>query len=352
MPRPLSLALIAVVTVVVASLAGPAPAAHAHGTAGQSPRNWRSRVIAIEPAVAGLSVRTTDLGEHVEVTSDEREVIVIGYDGEQFLRVGPDGVWRNERSPAVFFNRSRAAREAPPAEFDAAAAPEWERIGDGPSFRWHDHRAHPMGRDRSFVWTIELRAGATTISVRGDVEPLTSPALALVLIPLSGSGAAVVIAARRRPASAVASALALLAAAAIALSIARWTASTESSAAKLAVVSWPLLAAALGTVAAVRVAQRGLPRAAPLALFGAGSLTIASGLALVPWLANAHLPASGPAALWRTIVAIILGAGALCTAAAARALRQHEGGPRQGRPHQRDTSQPEASASAAMRRAM
>jgi hypothetical protein len=263
----------------------------------------------------------TDLGEHLEITSVLSEVLVLGYDGEPYLRIGPAGVWQNERSPAVFYNRGRTVTETLPAEYDAAADPEWRRAGGGRTFRWHDHRIHPMGDDRSFSWTVELEIAGRAVAVRGEVVPLARPSL----LPLGAIGTVSALVAfgagRRWPAAGLAAVLALLAAASGSVAVARWAASTERAGAKLAVAVWAF-GAALGAIAvAARVARGTLTSRAPSALFAAGAITIVAGVALIPWLLHANLPATGPSGLWRAIVAAVLGAGAATTTIAARALR-------------------------------
>jgi hypothetical protein len=310
-----------VVAIAAVSVIATAPPAAAHGTAGQAPTDWESRATSISPAVAGLSARVTDLGEHLEITSVLSEVLVLGYDGEPYLRIGPAGVWQNERSPAVFYNRGRTVTETLPAEYDAAADPEWRRAGGGRTFRWHDHRIHPMGDDRSFSWTVELEIAGRAVAVRGEVVPLARPSL----LPLGAIGTVSALVAfgagRRWPAAGLAAVLALLAAASGSVAVARWAASTERAGAKLAVAVWAF-GAALGAIAvAARVARGTLTSRAPSALFAAGAITIVAGVALIPWLLHANLPATGPSGLWRAIVAAVLGAGAATTTIAARALR-------------------------------
>ena len=72
-------------------------------------------------------------------------MVVLGYDGEPYLRVGPRGVFENRRSPATYLNRSRIPTTKPPKSADSSAAPVWHRVSSGTTATWHDHRAHYMG---------------------------------------------------------------------------------------------------------------------------------------------------------------------------------------------------------------
>jgi hypothetical protein len=172
--------------VLVGAAAGPA-AAHAVGT-GTEASNYRTTVYGIDQGTPGISVRALT-GGLLELTNRSgQEVLVLGYRLEPYLRVGPDGVFENRRSPSTYTNRFRTAPASIPAEFDPQAAPEWRRIGDGPSAGWHDHRAHWTGPDPPAVkakpgavqavrtWEVPLRQGDRTMVVRGDITWVPGPA--------------------------------------------------------------------------------------------------------------------------------------------------------------------------------
>ncbi len=176
-------ALLAAAIAAGAVVAGATPA-YAHGAGGVQPTNYRTTVESVSPAVPGLRVRAVDFGELLEVTYTGTETLtVLGYDGEPYLRVGPGGVFRNERSPATFLNRSMTPSSAPPARFDAKAPPEWKRISTGRTARWHDHRAHWMSSEPPDSvkadpwychvvidgWKVALVHGDRPVTVSGDV---------------------------------------------------------------------------------------------------------------------------------------------------------------------------------------
>ena len=150
--------------------AGPA-AAHAIGT-GTEASNYRTRIRGIDQGVPGVTVRTVAGGQLELTNRSGQEVVVLGYRLEPYLRIGPGGVYENQRSPSTYTNRFRAAPAEIPPEFDPAAAPEWRRVGDGPSAAWHDHRAHWSSPDPPAVkanprashvivpdWRIPVRQG-------------------------------------------------------------------------------------------------------------------------------------------------------------------------------------------------
>ena len=84
-----------VLAVAGAALAGTvllAPPASAHAGPGGShvpASNYRSRVLRIAPAVPGPEVRTIDAGARFELVNHTgHDVIVLGYQGEPYLRIG------------------------------------------------------------------------------------------------------------------------------------------------------------------------------------------------------------------------------------------------------------------------
>ena len=102
--------------------------------------------MAIAPPAPGVTARVVDLGAKIELTNrTSTEVLVLGYEGEPYLRIGPHAVYENLHSQSTYINRTRLGGSVPVGVDTApGAAPEWHKIGDGNSARWHDHRIHWM----------------------------------------------------------------------------------------------------------------------------------------------------------------------------------------------------------------
>jgi hypothetical protein len=130
--------------VVFLGLTG-APAS-AHTISGPKPTNYHSRVVEIAPAVPGITARVVDLGSKIELTNrTSTEITVLGYESEPYLRIGPDGVFENQNSQATYINRTRTGGTVPPdIDTSPTAPPQWKKISDDHSARWHDHRIHWM----------------------------------------------------------------------------------------------------------------------------------------------------------------------------------------------------------------
>jgi len=303
-----------------------APAA-AHGVGGVEPSNYRTRVDSVEPSTPGLVVRPVDLGTRLELTNrSPTDVVVLGYDGEPYLRVGPRGVFENVRSPATYLNRTLTldeANEPVPPIADPDADARWRRVGDGRTARWHDHRAHWMGRaDPPAVqrapgrehlvqaFEVTLQQGSTSIAVVGDVRWVPGPSPwpwvlgALVL-------AALVAAASRVPGATglIALVLGLVAVSEALHVVGSWGGSTQGIGDRLAAGVYAIAATAFAIAACVSVLRRGLEPAAPLVLLAGIFVTLAGGFADVSALGHSEIPSTLAPEVVRATVTVALGAG-------------------------------------------
>lgn len=113
------------------------------------PTDYRTTITSIRPATDAFRVSVEGGDAFLRITVEPgHEVVVLGYDDEPYLRILPDGVIeQNRRSYATYYNAERYGRTDVPDVVDNAAEPDWERIGDGGAWAWHDHRAHWMGTE-------------------------------------------------------------------------------------------------------------------------------------------------------------------------------------------------------------
>ena len=160
------------------------PGAAAHPRAEGYARGFESKILSVEPEVAGLEITVVDLDDRLRVANDSgEELVVLGYDGEPYLRIGPRGVLRNQRSPAAYLNRDRFARVAVPLSADPGARPLWRRVSGRPVWQWHDHRIQWMGAgppaavrtapDEThaiFDWEVPARLAGEPLTVTGRLD--------------------------------------------------------------------------------------------------------------------------------------------------------------------------------------
>jgi hypothetical protein len=337
--------LVTVVTALLVLVVG-APPASAHSVSGIGATDFETVVRSVSPRVAGLHVRVIELGSRLELRNTGRvEAVVLGYDQEPYLRVGPDGVFENVRSPATYLNRTRLGGSIPPTA-DSSAAPSWRRVRSEPVARWHDHRIHWMGNrpppnvqrdpDHRHVvndaWVVPVDVGSTSVKVSGQLlwtpGPSSVPwlALAVVLLAAMAGAAALLDAGAFRRVFAVGVAL-VLAVDLVHAAGTGWTvqASTLSRLSRMvassptAIVGWvaAVVAIVLLTTRPDREVEGMLAGAfagSVVAVFG-GSVDVTS-------LSRSQLPFAGPASLARLCVAVSLGVGFGLAAATAVVLRR------------------------------
>jgi hypothetical protein len=225
-----------------------APPASAHTISSVQPTNYRSEIVEVQPAVPGVRVRLLDLGRRVELAvSGPEEVVVVGYQGEPYLRVGPTGVFENRRSPTLYRNRTQPGGKAAtvPATADATAAPEWHRTSTGHTARWRDQRTRWEGTDPPSVaespgraqvivpaWHLPLRRGSTDIVVVGRILWVPGPSpWPWVALAVAGVGLCVGASRGRRWEQSLSGALAALVAVSIVRTVGLDAASGRSAAA-------------------------------------------------------------------------------------------------------------------------
>jgi hypothetical protein len=336
-----------VVAALVAGIVGVTAApASAHGLGGLTPTNYQTILRSVSPHVPGVHVHITDLGTKVEVTNDgARDVVVLGYANEPYLRVGRNGVFENVRSPATYLNRSTTITSRPPKSADAKATPVWRRVSSDTTARWHDHRAHFMGgsdpptvsRDpgRRHVidhFEIPMRVGGETVNARGQIVyvPPPSPWPWVVGAVLIGA-VAFALSRTRRWKTVFVVALALLSLAEIVHVLGLWDASTASFGTKLGESAYSLAGIALGLLALGWIWRKGADSAVPIVLVAAIFLFVAGGLSDVTSLGNSQIPSTFAPGFARLLVMLTLGLGAGLAVAAAFRLRP----PSQARPPSR-----------------
>jgi hypothetical protein len=298
----------ALLMIVAGALLAPATPAFAHGGDAPDATAYRTRVTAISTPEKGLRVRTVEAGARLELSNTTGHSIeVLGYSGEPYLDVRPDGTWQNVNSPAAYVNETLNGDTPVPASADPTAPPSWRKVSSATTVRWHDRRTHwlssglpptaaadPTQAHRLREWSVPLRAQTRVFAVRGTLDWQPPPRAWRWCV------------------------FGVLLAAVTSALLRRWPRALRPVA--LIGGSCPL-AYAVSTVLdglsppPVLVLAALLPLAAAfrhppfyLALSGA-CLALFAGLSQTAVFGAAVLPTAGPAGLSRTLVAVALGAG-------------------------------------------
>lgn len=300
-----------------------APPAAAHGGTGSPATSYRSEVTGIAPDV-GVTARIVDAGTRIELDAEGRAVTVFGYEGEPYLRIDHRGVFRNVRSPATYLNASLDA-VAPPADADADADPEWERVGDGPTVRWHDHALHlapsQVELGGHVPWAVAIEVDGVPSTITGRTVILEQPTPLPWLVLAAALALAGIVVARARGVAVVLALLVVMDVARVAGLVAgtpTWMAPPAEVAVDigtLPLVGWCMAVA--GVVFAIRGRAR---QAGASALVAGAVLAVAGGVLELADLGEADLGSALPDAIARVAVAAALGLGVAAVVAGARQL--------------------------------
>jgi hypothetical protein len=330
---------------VAVAVAAPADA---HTVTGVPSTNYRSEIVAVSPPVPGVRLRLLDFGRRVELVNRTGvDVVVLGYQGEPYLRVGPGGVFENRRSPAVDLNRAQVGAPTTtslPPRVDASAPPVWHRIAAGRTVRWRDRRTRWEGADPPAVraapgqghvvaqWTLELRQGAVPVAAVGRITWTPGPSpLPWLLLGLVLAAALASVAWSRRWASLLSGAVAVLVANDAVHSFGTAAASHDTVPATLVKVLLggflPTLAWVAGAWAIGRLQRdQEVSRVLGLLAAGAAGIIIALyGLSDAFSLGRSQVPYVFPSVAARIAVASTLGLGAGVVAAVVVVFRRNPG---------------------------
>jgi hypothetical protein len=310
-------------------LAITASPASAHTISGPKPSNFRSRVISVTPPAPGVDVSIVDLGAKVQLANHtNNEVLVLGYEGEPYLRVGPQGVFENLNSAATYLNATVKGGVVPSdVNTDPTAPPRWKKISDGNTARWHDHRVHWMGgslppqvvaQPDQFhpigvgQITFEQNNAKHTIAVALDWVPGPSPVPWIPVMVVGFVGAFVLVAFMHRErllAGVLTSLVVVDVAHAVAFEVAR-PGSNMSKTLQFFGQSFVSIIVWIAAVPTVIALWRRRAEAMYGVLFVGLMIALVGGATDLPSLWKSQLPPTGAAWVTRLEVALSLGVGA------------------------------------------
>jgi hypothetical protein len=294
--------------IAAGALLVPAAPAFAHGGDTPDATAYRTRITGISTPEEGLRVRTVEAGARLELTNTTgHSVEVLGYSGEPYLDIRPDGTWQNVNSPAAYVNETANGDSPVPATADPTAPPRWRKLSSATTVRWHDQRTHWLGSGlppaaaadpthahRLRDWSVPLREQARVFALTGTLD-WRPPPRAWLWWCLAGLLAAVTTALLRRWPRSLRPVALIGGSCPLAYAVSTVLDGVSPS-------SVLVLAGLLALAAAFRHPPF------YLALSGA-CLALFAGIAQTAVFGAAVLPTAGPAGLSRTFVAVALGVG-------------------------------------------
>ncbi|MBJ7381756.1 MAG: hypothetical protein JHC66_04120 [Acidimicrobiia bacterium] len=299
-----------------------ASSASAHGLGGPESTNVDVSTSGADPSISGVSIRMLNLGYLIELNnSGPNTVVVIGYDREPYLRISPSGVEVNRRSPATFLNRSATPSGSLPDGLNARATPLWESTSKVPTARWHDHRAHWMGRGavNNAEWSIPLivtnrdTSSESEASIAGTLDSVAPPStLMWGLIAVSIAITLGALGRTRRWAGVLLCALSVITVSEALHIVGAWGAWSAPIPTRLLGLAPSVFAVAFSVIALVILVARRSTRpdsATPFALIAGIFIAIAGGLADLSTLTQALVPTTLSPPIARLTVALAIGGG-------------------------------------------
>ncbi|MDG4810068.1 Dyp-type peroxidase [Micromonospora sp. WMMD1120] len=320
--RRTGLRLLALVLAVGSAVLPAGPAA-AHSVGGVGATNFRTTLTGLSPPVAGVALTVIENGSRLRVRNDtQTEVVVRGYQGEPYLRVGGDGVFVNDNSPATYLNRDRNGVTPVPARAGPGRSPEWRKVSGDRVYRWHDHRIHwmlqrlPPGVASSpdtfhhiAAWTVVLDHGDQRLTASGALDWVPGPA------PWGWLGVAVLlticvaaVGLLRRPHRWLAAVTGLLVAADVGHTVGFAAVADASLPARIGMLTIQLMLWPFAVAVAVLLARRRTGGIWLAAVAGA-AVVVTTGWPDLPVLWRSSVPSVLPLALDRASASVVLGVG-------------------------------------------
>ncbi len=130
---------------------------------------------------AGVAVQVIDGDQRLWMSVNPRlTVVVVGLDGEPYLRFSSAGVAENLRSRTTYLNRAVPA--PPPAPLRRNAAPVWHLVTRSHAYLWHEDRLHALalaphaaGRADLGRWVVPIVVDGRKAQVTGQLDARPAP---------------------------------------------------------------------------------------------------------------------------------------------------------------------------------
>lgn len=292
---------------------------------GDDPTNWQSTITrVVPPSIVHATMGDATQRLTVSVRSPTATVVIIGYNGEPFLRLRGTGAWVNERSTTTYAVAGPTARV--PADADDKAPPRWHHVSRAGSWTWHDSRTHWPGYalpppveqrpdDRQHVtdWSVPLTVDGQRGDIAGSLDWVPGPTGAVGATLAAATFLAVLASAVvRRSTAAIAASVAALVTVDVAHSVGMVAGRVGTLGARLAALpghgALPLVLWLSAVVAVVAMRHRQDLALYALAVIGV-LVCFTEGLPSIAALWHSQLVNALPVNVDRALVAVLTGGG-------------------------------------------
>ncbi|MES3039894.1 MAG: hypothetical protein V4730_01900 [Pseudomonadota bacterium] len=140
--------------------------AHVNHSGGVSPT-----LSALPPTLTGVQVQLTEtLAPQLLVANPTgKTLIILGQDGQPFLRMGPQGTEANTRHPDWL--KTYLPGGLPGRKPEVGTTPLWKAVKSSPNWGWFDARLQPSGQKAGQSWRIPVLLDGKASEIKGSFQP-------------------------------------------------------------------------------------------------------------------------------------------------------------------------------------
>ncbi len=125
----------------------------------------------LPPTLAGVQVQLTEtLAPQLLVENPtDKTLIILGQDGQPFLRLGPQGAEANTRHPDWL--KTYLPGGLPGRKPETGSIPLWKSLKRNPAWGWFDARLQPAGHKAGQSWRIPVLLDGKASEIKGSFQP-------------------------------------------------------------------------------------------------------------------------------------------------------------------------------------
>jgi len=130
----------------------------------------RPTLSALPPMLTGVQVQLTEtLAPQLLVENQTgKTLIILGQDGQPFLRLSPSGSEANTRHPEWL--KTYLPGGLPGRKPEAGTSPLWKVVKKSPNWGWFDTRLQPAGRKAGETWQIPVVLDGKAGEIKGSFQ--------------------------------------------------------------------------------------------------------------------------------------------------------------------------------------